>query len=84
MAIGATQTEVLTDDDVMEILAEEVPTFDYEQFVATVGSPSPAQDMPPSQWQEALNYRTLTTEEQAARERYFEHKAVQAMGMFGR
>jgi hypothetical protein len=84
MAIGAMQPEVLTDDDVMEILAEEVPAFDYDQFIATVGSPSPAHDMPPSQWQEALKYRTLTAEEQAARERYFEHKAVQAMGMFGR
>jgi len=90
MAIGAVQDEAFTDDDVLAVLSERPPQFDYNQFMASLGmeqlaSPSlDASDIPPEQWQTALKYRTLTPAEQAARERYFEDKAAQALRGFTR
>lgn len=85
MAIGVTREGTFTDDDVLAVLSEAPPRFDYGEFLAKLGvkqlhSPPPdADDIPPEQWQEALNMRPLTPAEQAARERYFERKVTQAL-----
>jgi len=87
MAI-CSQTEAFTDDDILAVLTDTPPAFDYEQFIETLGIdtlPSPRTnpaDIPPQQWQMALNYLTLTPAEQLARERYFEQKAQEALRPF--
>ncbi len=59
--------------------AGEESVFFYDLFIATSDLPPKPRDIPCQQWQAALKYRTLTPEEQAARERYFERKSDQVL-----
>ncbi len=73
----------MTTDEVLAITGlpgqlEDESVFFYDFFIATSNIPPTPREIPPQQWQAALKYRTLTAEEQAARERYFERKCEQA------
>ena len=67
-------TDVFTDDDVLAVLADNEAVFCYELFIEAAGLPPRPRELPPEHWQAALKYRTLTAQEQAARERYFERR----------
>lgn len=58
---------------------DDESVFFYDLFIATSYMPPKPREMPPQQWQAALKYRTLTPQEQAARERYFERKSAEAL-----
>ena len=59
--------------------ADEESVFFYDLFIATSDLPPKPREIPCQQWQAALKYRTLTPEEQSARERYFERKSDEAL-----
>jgi hypothetical protein len=65
---------VFTEDDVLAVLADNEAVFCYELFIEAAGLPPRPRELPPEHWQAALKYRTLTAQEQAARERYFERR----------
>jgi hypothetical protein len=67
-------TDVFTEDDVLAVLADNEAVFCYELFIEAAGLPPRPRELPPEHWQAALKYRTLTAQEQAARERYFERR----------
>ena len=71
--------EVFTDDDVLAVLADDEAVFCYELFIAAAGFPPRPREVPPEHWQAALKYRTLTPQEQAARERYFQRRTREAI-----
>ena len=71
-------TGAFTDDDVLAVLGDNQAVFCYELFIEAAGLPSKPREIPPEHWQAALKYRTLTPQEQAARERYFERRARQS------
>jgi len=73
-----TGTQVLEVAGLCETEDDE-SVFFYELFIATADLPPTPHEMPPHQWQAALKYRTLTPQEQAARERYFERKSAEAL-----
>ena len=52
----------------------EQSVFFYDLFIATADIASKPREIPCRHWQAALKYRPLTSQEQAARERYFERK----------
>jgi len=58
----------------LQVVSEDDSVFFYDLFIAAADIPPKPREMPPQQWQAALKRRTLTGEEQAARERYFERK----------
>jgi hypothetical protein len=72
-------TGVFTDDDVLEILADNEALFSYELFLEAAGLPPMPREMPPEHWQAALKHRTLTPQEQAARERYFQRRTHECL-----
>ena len=72
-------TNVFTEDDVLAVLADNEAVFCYELFIQAAGLPPMPREMPPEHWQAALNYRTLTPQEQAARERYFERRTHESI-----
>jgi len=72
-------TNVFTEDDVLAVLADNEAVFCYELFIQAAGLPPMPREMPPEHWQAALKYRTLTPQEQAARERYFERRTHESL-----
>jgi hypothetical protein len=72
-------TGVFTDDDVLAVLADNEAVFCYELFIEAAGFPPRPRELPPEHWQAALKYRTLTDQEQAARERYFERRIRESL-----
>ncbi len=72
-------TDVFTEDDVLAVLADNQAVFCYELFIEAAGFPPRPREIPPEHWQAALKYRTLTAQEQAARERYFERRTHQSL-----
>ncbi len=72
-------TDVFTEDDVLAVLADNEAVFCYELFIAAAGLPPIPRELPPEHWQAALKYRTLTAQEQAARERYFERRIHESL-----
>jgi len=72
-------TDVFTDDDVLAVLADNEAVFCYELFIEAAGLPPRPREIPPEHWQAALKYRTLTAQEQAARERYFERRIHESL-----
>jgi len=71
--------EVFTEDDVLAVLSDNQAVFCYEMFIAAAGLPPLPREIPPEHWQAALKYRTLTAQEQAARERHFESRAHESL-----
>ncbi len=73
----------MTPDEVLEAAGllgvEDESVFFYELFIATPDMPPKPREIPCEQWQAALKYRTLTPQEQAARERYFERKSDEVL-----
>ena len=53
---------------------DDESVFFYDLFIAAADIPKEPREIPHRQWQAALKYRTLTDQEQAARERYFQRK----------
>lgn len=72
-------TDVFTEDDVLAVLADNEAVFCYELFIEAAGFPPRPRELPPEHWQAALKYRTLTAQEQAARERYFERRTHESL-----
>ena len=72
-------TDVFTEDDVLAVLADNEAVFCYELFIEAAGFPPMPREIPPEHWQAALKYRTLTAQEQAARERYFERRTHESL-----
>ena len=72
-------TDVFTEDDVLAVLADNEAVFCYELFIEAAGLPPRPREIPPEHWQAALKYRTLTAQEQAARERYFERRIHESL-----
>jgi hypothetical protein len=72
-------TGVFTEDDVLAVLADNEAVFCYELFIEAAGFPPRPRELPPEHWQAALKYRTLTAQEQAARERYFERRTHESL-----
>jgi hypothetical protein len=72
-------TDVFTEDDVLAVLADNEAVFCYELFIEAAGFPPRPREIPPEHWQAALKYRTLTAQEQAARERYFERRTHESL-----
>ena len=75
----AKATGVFTEDDVLAVLADDEAVFCYDLFIEAAGLPPRPREIPPEHWQAALKYRTLTAQEQAARERYFERRIHESL-----
>ena len=63
---------------------DRASVFAYSLFIAAAEFPFRPTDVPPEHWQAAAGFRALTPREQAARERYFEQRASQALARAGR
>ena len=72
-------TGVFTEDDVLAVLADNEAVFCYELFIEAAGFPPRPRELPPEHWQAAMKYRTLTAQEQTARERYFERRIHESL-----
>ncbi len=72
-------TDVFTEDDVLAVLADDQAMFHYELFIKAANLPPRTREIPPEHWQAALKYRTLTPQEQAARERYFQRRSHESL-----
>ena len=73
-----TAAEVLAAAGLPGAAAGESVSF-YDLFIATADIPPKPREIPRQQWQAALKYRTLTDQEQAARERHFERKTYESL-----